>query len=137
MWPRKRVEALGGIATRAQLFAHGCTRDEIDLAVRYGWILSARRGLYVSVGVDPLVLRALRVGGRLACVSAVAWYEGRKVTPDEPIHVAVPHGASRLGAGAIVHWSRLPVAGSRGVVSEEVARRQAASCRTGAASRQC
>lgn len=130
MYPKHRVRALGGIATRADLFAHGCTRDEIDLAVRYGWIISVRKGVYASRDLDPTVLRALRVGGRLACVSAVAWFEGRAIRPDEPVHVLVRGNASRLGGGeAVIHWSRRRVSGSRGIVDEEVARRQAAACR--------
>lgn len=130
MSAKHRVSALGGIATRADLFAHGCTEDEIDLAVRYGWILSVRKGMYANRDLDATVLRALRIGGRLACVSAVAWFEGRAVSADEPLHVLVRGNASRLGEGnAVIHWSRRRIAGSRGVVDEEVARRQAATCR--------
>lgn len=130
MFAKHRVSALGGIATRAELFAHGCTKEEIDLAVRYGWILSVRKGMYANRDLDATVLRALRIGGRLACVSAIAWCEGRALPADERLHVLVRGNASRLGEGsAVIHWSRRPVSGSRGIVDEEIARRQAATCR--------
>lgn len=63
----------------------------------------------------------------LACVSALAWYDGEPV--EEPIHVLVRRGASRLGPGAVVHWTRRELGGSRLMVDEKVASMQAATCR--------
>ena len=125
--PWNALDHLGGFASRAELMRFGCSPAFIDLSVWYRRILPLRRGWYGSRGLDPLVLRALRIGGRLACASAVAWYEGRAW--EGPVHVLVPYGASRLGQGAVVHGSRRAHAGSRTVVALEVARRQAATCR--------
>ena len=130
MFPRQRLAALGGYASRAEMLNWGCTVDEIDLAVRYGWILSVRKGFYVSTTVHPILLPALRIGGRLACVSALAWHARGDLDLTEPVHVVIPANGSRLRAGdAIVHWSRRHLAGSRLVVFEEEARLQAANCR--------
>ena len=127
--PWNALESVGGFASRSELVGLGCSREFIDLCVWYRRILPVRKGWYASRGTSTVILRALRVGGRLACVSALAWHEGRDVPVGEPVHVLVRHGASRLGTGAIVHWSRRDVAGSRTVVSVEAARSQAASCR--------
>ena len=127
--PWNALESLGGFASRAELMQIGCSAEFIDLCVWYRRILPLRKGWYASRGTPTVILRALRVGGRLACVSALAWHEGRDVPVDEPVHVLVRYGASRLGTGAVVHWSRRDVAGSRTVVSVEAARTQAASCR--------
>jgi hypothetical protein len=115
----------------------------IDLSLYYRKILRVRQGQYASVGTPPAVLRALRVGGRLACVSALAYYEqggGSESGPGasdgakgDPLHVLVKHGASRLGIHArepvVVHWTRREVEGTRLIVSERVARAQAVGCR--------
>ena len=127
--PWNALEALGGFASRSELVGLGCSLDFIDLCVWYRRILPVRKGWYASRQTPRAVLRALRVGGRLACVSALAWHEGREVPEDQPVHVLVGHGASRLGEGGVVHWSRRDIAGTRTVVSAEAARVQAASCR--------
>jgi len=130
MWmpPARVVEELGGHASRRELLARGCDETFIKLSLWYRTIVPTRRGWYASRGTPQVILRALRVGGRLACVSAVAWHEGDVVT--EPVHVLVPYGVSHpRAAGAVVHWTRRELRGSRLVVDEELARRQAATCR--------
>ena len=127
--PWNALASLGGYASRRELVEMGCSDDFIDLCVWYRRILPVRKGWYVTPDMPSAVVRALRVGGRLACVSALAWHQGRAVESDEPVHVLVRYGASRIGKGAVVHWSRRDVAGSRTVVSAEVARSQAATCR--------
>lgn len=128
--PAEVVELLGGVAQRRELLEAGVWPDEIDLSRRYGRILKVRRGWYASLDTPRPVLRALRAGGRLACVSALAWHRGEAIPTAEPVHVLVRYGASRLRReGAIIHWSRRYVPGSRTVVSEAEARLQAATCR--------
>ncbi len=127
--PSHAVAHLGGHASRRELLALGCDETFIKLSLWYRTIIPTRRGWYASSGTPQVILRALSAGGRLACVSALAWREGRTVPHDEPIHIAVNYGASRLGADAIVHWSRREIPGTRLVVSDEVARRQAETCR--------
>ena len=129
MLPRHAIAQLGGHAAKAELLALGCDETFIKLSLWYRTILSTRRGWYALPDTPPLVLRALRAGGRLACVSALAHLEERSLEADQPVHIAVGYGASHLGKGVVVHWSRRPIAGSRLVVAEELARRQAVSCR--------
>ena len=118
------VELLGGVAQRWELLEAGLWPEQIDLSRRYGRIVRVRRGWYASLDTPAPILRALRAGGRLACVSAIAWHEG--ATIPEPVHVLVQAGASRIRRdGVIVHWSRRQVTGSRTVVSEAEALRQA------------
>jgi hypothetical protein len=125
--PADVVDRLGGVASRDELLAAQLDPADIDMSLYYGKILRVRRGWYASVNAPAAALRALRVGGRLACVSALAWYDGELV--EEPIHVLVRRGASRLGPGAVVHWTRRELGGSRLMVDEQVASVQAATCR--------
>lgn len=101
------------------------------MALYYRKILRVRRGHYASTTTPQPLLRALRVGGRLACISAVDFYEGR-YHPEQPVHVLVAYGASRLGhdpsGPAVIHWTRRPVEGTRTIVSERVALSQATRC---------
>ena len=129
MLPAKAVAHLGGHASRTELLALGCDPTFIKLSLWYRTILSTRRGWYALPGTPGPILRALRAGGRLACVSALAWWEGHDVPEDEPVHIAVHYGATRLDPGAVAHWSRKEIPGTRLVVADEVARQQAATCR--------
>jgi len=146
------VEVLGGFATRDELLSMRCWAQSIDMGVYYGKILRVRQGQYASKNLPTEVLRALRVGGRLACVSALALYAagpassgiptcpdvptgfGRWVWPElrPPLHVLVKHGSSRHGIEegerVVLHWSRLDLPGTRLVVAENIARAQAARC---------
>jgi len=131
--PSRVVAQLGGHASRRELLALGCDDTFIKLSLGYRTIVPTRRGWYATPGTPPPVLRALRAGGRLACVSALAFLHGEDVPEDDPVHVAVPYGASRLGSGVVAHWSRRAVAGTRLVVAYEEAEFQAATCRARAA----
>lgn len=83
------------IATRWQLLRRGVEPRELTSAVRAGVLLRVRRGYYALPTVEAAVLEAVRVGGRLSCVSA-ADLHGIWV-PDQPFtHIALPHEASRL-----------------------------------------
>ncbi len=126
--PARAVAHLGGHASRGELLALGCDPTFIKLSLWYRTIVPTRRGWYASRDTPLAVLHALRAGGRLACVSALAWHEGREVLG--LVHVLVPYGVSRpRREGATLHWSRREQPGTRLVVDEEVARRQAATCR--------
>lgn len=125
------LELLGNFASRSELIAMGCNEQLIDLSLYYGKILRVRVGQYASVGTPLAVRKALGVGGRLACVSAIAHHQGGDANT-EPIHVLVKYGASRLGTHtpgqAVIHWTRREIGGSRLVVSAEAAARQSLTC---------
>ena len=124
------VAELGGVARRMDLERYGCSADQIYLAVNYRNVIKVRRGVYASTGTSPLIVRALRVGGRLACLSALEYYG--LAEPQPHIHVEVKANASRLRIeqrGVVVHWTRLPQKGSPLVVSPDRARVQTLTCR--------
>lgn len=68
---------------------------QIAWAVRWGELIRVRRGHYALVGMSEPLLRAVRVGGRLACVSALR-ERGVWVLGDERLHVQVAPNAARL-----------------------------------------
>lgn len=106
--------------TTAELRAIGLTDRGIATLVEEGLILRVRVGSYVSADCHPPTVRALRVGGRLACVSELARrgvfvHGGRADSVGEAhrVHVQVEGNASRLGlwartrADLRLHWVTL------------------------------
>lgn len=132
MLPRKAVELFGGIASWAQLESVGCEAEQVRISVNYGRIIRIRKGWFAATWVPEEAVRAWRIGGRLACVSALAFHgELENPGPHEPIHLLVPRAAHlrlRPGESAVVHWTRRPPTGTRLAVPVELARRQAAHC---------
>ena len=131
MLPPAAVEYFGGHASRRELLSVGCDDTFIKLCLGYRTILPTRRGWYALPGTPAPIIRALRAGGRLACVSALTWYAGCPVPEEEPVHILVPYGASRLGRDAVVHWTRGPLPVDRLVVPRGLAELQAERCRGG------
>ena len=120
----------GGVFFTEEAYRHGDPQSSLYWAVKYGSVLRARRGVYCDPELSAAARLALRVGGRLACVSALA-HHGHCDNPDL-VHIVVPANASRLRmpeSGVVIHWSRRALEGDRIAVSESVARRQAARCR--------
>jgi hypothetical protein len=109
------------------------------MAWKIGLIWRVRRGLYASAGTPVPFMRALRVGGQLACVSALEYF-GEVTEPDHRLHVLVRSNASRLrdadtgiaghsASDLVLHWTRRPIEGGPAIVDRVTARRQAAACR--------
>ncbi|HEY8914434.1 hypothetical protein [Lacisediminihabitans sp.] len=135
------IRELGGIARLSELGSHGYSPEIIGLLVDYGRIIRVRKGWYANTDSDDALIRAWRVGGRLACVSALA-HHGLGEPDPLALHVSVPRTASRLRTAhnhrerlaehpdpaIIVHWTRRPVPGDRSAVDVEFAREQAAGC---------
>lgn len=106
------------IASRHELLGAGAAPWTLTEAVRLGALIRVRRDHYALPGTAPEVLRAVRVGGRLACTSALAL--NGVFADDRRTHVhldramsrmrhperrAVPHSAGR--GGALLHWQPL------------------------------
>lgn len=96
-----------GVATFAQLLATGLTRQQIDRLVSVGRLHRVRRGWYALPSADPDVLRAVRVGGALTCLSALGQH-GVWIPPGLDLHVrtsehhriaALPPGIRRCRSG--------------------------------------
>ena len=89
------VRSLGGLAQTRELVAFGMSSHDLTDAVRRGLLFRARQGWYALPDARDDYMRAVRVGGRLAGVSAAASY-GLATPQDFPLHVHVPRRASRL-----------------------------------------
>lgn len=133
------IERLG-LASLGELEYLGHPREWVRTAVTYGSIIRVRKGRYARVGEDDDVIRAWRVGGRLACASAVAFHTGAP-RPAE-LHVEVPANSAHLRSprnprvplqpadGVTLHWARRPARGDRRAVALHAAEGQARQCRS-------
>jgi hypothetical protein len=123
------VRLLGGVARTSELLRLGHEAEWIRMAVYYGRIIRIRRGVFGNLDLPAAVIDAWRVGGRLACVSALEHHGVIKRT-NRPPHVHVERNASRLRLrpGVVVHSSRRARTGDRWAVSVEQALRQALRC---------
>jgi len=106
------------MASRHELLRAGAASWTLTEAVRLGSLIRVRRDHYALPGTSPEILRAVRVGGRLACTSALA-HNG--VFADDPrTHVHVDRAMSRMRhperrnvplsagrGGAVLHWHPL------------------------------
>ncbi|WP_375389247.1 hypothetical protein [uncultured Amnibacterium sp.] len=95
----------------AELRAMGETeasiRDSIDARRRYRVI----KGWYATPATPKQAVLAMRTGGRLGCVSALALH-GAWVPPDHGVHIVFPTSASgrrsagrEQGPSVVRHWS--------------------------------
>ena len=108
------VDALGGFAQKRQLVARGAHDHHLTRAVRDGSVRRARQGWYTTLPNQHPRVRAVRVGGRLTGLSAIAALGGW-VLRSEVLHVAVPRNAARLRSQSnrFVHPPAQRIAGVR------------------------
>lgn len=131
------MQQAGGIASTTALYGWGL--DDVDIRMQtcsYGSLIRVRQGWYALRSTPSAVVEACRLGGRVACVSALRLHRGEPVDESADgvwLHIEVP-GNSRLRIPEEerdrirVHWARVRSAGSLGVVDVEAAQRQAARC---------
>jgi hypothetical protein len=81
--------------TRSELIAAGFTGRGLTAAVRSGRLIRARRDHYLTPDVPEPMVRAVRVGGRLTCLSLLAML-GVFVLSNDKLHVHVAVNAARL-----------------------------------------
>ncbi|AGW40676.1 DNA topoisomerase I [Leifsonia xyli subsp. cynodontis DSM 46306] len=95
----------GGIASTRQLRDAGATERALGRVVADGRLIRPRNGRYAKPGVFEAAIAAVRMGGRLSCVSAARSY-GLWGGMDARTHATVPPTAGRAGveAGAVLHW---------------------------------
>lgn len=84
-----------GIHTLAHLEAAGVGASRRATLLSRGDLIRLRNGWFATRGADPEQVRAVRIGGRLTCSSALRQYD-LWVMPDSRLHVAVNDNASRL-----------------------------------------
>lgn len=107
----------GGLAPTHQLYAAGFNKRVLSFAANHDIIVRVRQGWYCTPDVDPALQSAIRVGGRLGCISGAALH-GFWNPPDEHLHVSLSHNSCRLrtpnsmklrlrhsGARVTTHWN--------------------------------
>ena len=108
------------ILTRGDLLAAGYSSRQLTHMVLDGRLLRPRRGLYALPQVAKSVIRSVRIGGLLGCVSAAAemgvWVaNGRRTHVWMPAHASRPRSPEsseraftrRDRSGCTLHWSTL------------------------------
>lgn len=104
-WARILHET-GGAATTQSLRLSGVSDRALRDAVDDGRLVRPRRGVYALPELLPSGMAALRLGGRLSCVSAARSY-GLWGGTDARTHLAFPPHAGRAGPATVRHWGRL------------------------------
>ncbi len=119
------------VLRRADLIDRGMTTHQITAAVRQRQLLRVRRGVYVRSDTPVQVAAAIRVGGRLTCLSLLQMI-GIFVHSNTRLHVHVPSDLSRSRSrrpeSAILHWGRDADSGHDHLVTVWDAIRQAVLC---------
>ncbi|MGP6169716.1 endonuclease domain-containing protein [Microbacterium sp. A204] len=120
------------VFSRADLLQGGASGHEITRAVNAGLLLRLRRDHYAHPDIDPDVAEAVRVGGRLACLTLLQKL-GVFVLNAACLHIFIAPDTSRIRAprlrSTVLHWSRRSQRGkSRHVVSLRDAVLQATLC---------
>lgn len=80
-----------GAANFEYLLAQGFTRKDIEREVEVGTLSRIARGWFATPGANPDVLRAVQLGGSLACLSAARVHGLWVPPPTLPLHVALHH----------------------------------------------
>lgn len=107
--PRQRAREVFAptIFTRNDLHEIGLSGRRITTAVRSGRLIRLRRDRYARPGLPADVERAVRLGGRLGCVSLLKML-GVFVREADRVHVHVARNGSRLrgdpDGSCRVHW---------------------------------
>jgi very-short-patch-repair endonuclease len=96
--------------TTTELKPQGYTVERIRSEIALGLLERVIRGWYCRPGADRGAVRAMRLGGRISCVSALALHGGW-LPPDAGLHVGFPsHASGRRMAtrpapeGTVLHW---------------------------------
>lgn len=108
------------LMSRAELLALGYRSRDITAAVRADTLIRGRRDNYLPGGTVEAVVQAVRVGGRLTCLSLLQLL-GVFVLTNDRLHVHVQRNAARLRSpsdrskrledrsrrAVTLHWARL------------------------------
>lgn len=92
---------------RADLVAQGMSWRQIASAVERGRLMRLRRDRYAFADIDADVIEAVRIGGRLSCLSLLSAI-GVFVHRSDEMHVHLIPGTSRIrrpkSAHTVLHW---------------------------------
>ena len=95
----RELARLGHVARVATLRARGFSHAALRAALVSGLVMRPRHGWIAAALADPDQLRAIAVGGRIGCASALRRY-GVWSGVDDALHLQVPRTASRLVSAA-------------------------------------
>jgi very-short-patch-repair endonuclease len=95
----------GGVASTVTLTSRGANPESIDEAVRRGSLLRLRRGWLSLPDAPADVVRAVRVGGALSCLSVLKRHD-IWCANDRRLHIRVPPHAQNLSSP---HDRRIPL----------------------------
>lgn len=101
------VRRRGGVARVTVLLRMGYTAAQIRSAVARGDVRRLRKGWVTVTDAPTDVVRAVRLGGRLACLSAARHHGLWVPETTEELHIALPRHAGRRfsdSAACTVHW---------------------------------
>lgn len=126
------MAAFGGIARRSDLRRMGLDDQTVRILVAHGRLIRVRQAWFALPGTHADAVRACRLGGRLACASALRLH-GEPVADDGLLHVEMPANAlarePEQGWESVrLHWPRHPSPGNRATVDAGAARRQWERC---------
>lgn len=93
------ADSVGGIINLASLRASGIGKQARASAVRSGELIRLRNGWFARPDADPHRSAAVRIGGRITCVSRLSEL-GLWTMPDSRLHVSVRGDATRLRSAA-------------------------------------
>jgi very-short-patch-repair endonuclease len=97
-----------GAAHTSEIYAAGFSRHRVSMSIANGRAQRIRRSWIALDDCDQVVVSALRIGGRLTCVSA-ARRLGLWAPDDDSVHVAVRPEAGRISRPELrLHWSSGP-----------------------------
>ncbi|WP_435748574.1 hypothetical protein [Microbacterium sp. PMB16] len=107
--PQRAAAVYSRIAfTRTDLIQQGLSGRAIASAVRQGSLQHVRRDRYLLTAVDAGIVEAVRIGGRLTCLSLLALM-GVFVHRPKGLHVFVTRGSARLRKPRVrnvtYHWN--------------------------------
>ncbi len=103
------IRALGGVCSLQMLMSAGFTAGQVQRAAARQRVARVRPGWYAAGPAHPDVLRAVRAGGAVTCVSTFRLL-GSWTVDDGQLHVRMRRGTGLTGgAGLRQHWSDLPV----------------------------
>ncbi len=110
-----------GVARYSDLLRTGLRRAEIEQLQLAGRVHRIRRGWYADASAGTDVLRAVRLGGILSCLSALR-HHGVWVPPTRQLHIRMSeHHQARATLPADVHVCPLPIRSAPTVAVDSLA----------------
>jgi very-short-patch-repair endonuclease len=112
---------VGGVARVSQLRGRGATTSDIRAAIASGALVRIRKGWLHTPDAAPELIRAVALGGRLACLSAARYLGLWTPESTEVLHIARPaHAGHTFGdaSDCEVHWQSTNWSATPGAIEQ-------------------